>query len=321
MSTDSPANDRPARRVPLPSPGVAAVMTLVVILFGVTLSIWWPYHWEQRVLAEINARPGIEARADYVFVGPGVLSRYADRDWMKWFGRVEELEVTGSSSPPTSASLSTTGPTATGLPRLEPLRRFTVLRVTDVSLIDDRFLRGAVSCSHLRTIGFHRCTIERNGLRGLDGHPGVIEITMTRISVDDDVLELPHLPSLRSFRGDGARFRQLDVSGTPSLRRVEAKNCGFSDEGVEMLVAAPHLDVLMFPGGRLTDAAIDDLLEFRSLRFLDLRFNSQVTRPALERLAELPQLRSVNVYKTGVEEELNELQKRLPQARSHWDQL
>ena len=321
MSDDVPAADQSTRRFPLPSPGMTACVTLVVILAGVTLSVWWPYHCEQRVLEEVDALPGIHAHAGYRYIGPRLFEEYADRSWMRWFGRIEELKITDSrpGMPPPSTSV---GPSVTRIPNLKLLRRCTTLKLYRVPLQDRDCLKGAVACDGLRVVEFGGCQLERESLHGLDEHAGIVEIVMTSCSVDGEVLELPNLPSLRSFRGNHAWFRQLDVSQTPNLRRVEAKNCSFSDEGVRMLLEAPHLEVLMFTYGRLTDAAIDDLVQLRSIRFLDFRWNPRLTREGVERLADLPRLTSVNVYGTGAADpDLNDLQKVLPQAQSSRYQL
>ena len=90
-----------------------------------------------------------------------------------------------------------------------------------------------------------------------------------------------------------------------------------------MLLDAPQIEVLMVPHGTLTDAAIDDLLELQSLRYLDLRGNHRVTRKELERLADLSRLETVNLWGTIMEDpsELESVREALPQARSHWEQL
>ncbi len=205
---------------------------------------------------------------------------------------------------------------AVSFPDLAPLRRCTSLKLTWIEMEDAECLRGVAACESLRTLEFMGCRLNADGLRGLDGLSDLREIRMENCSVRGDLLELPVAPSLQSFRCNHVMFRTLDVSGAPELRRVEAKNCSFSDEGVAMLLDTPHLEVLMFPNGALTDAAVDDLLELRSLRYLDLRHNAQMTRTAIERLADLPQLQTVNVHGTGADEELDRLQQVLPQAKS-----
>ena len=49
---------------------------------------------------------------------------------------------------------------------------------------------------------------------------------------------------------------------------------------------------------------------------MDLRNNAEITRTAIERLADLPRLQTVNVFGTGGADELDELQQVLPQAKS-----
>ena len=323
MSTDSLTSDRPARQVPLPSPGVAAAVTLAVVLAGVTLSAWWLYHCEQRVLEEIDALPGISVDAEYKFVGPRFLEAYAEREWMKWLGRVRSLTVYDESGQ--HAALPYVYPSARPLlkqlPRLQSLRQCQSLAVLGLTVDGNRCFQGLVMCEQLRTVQIIECDLSQDALRGLDGHGGVTSIEMENCSVDGVVLELPKVETLLSVRAKLTQFEQIDVSNTPNLRRVEAKHCGFTDEGVKMLLNAPRLEVLMASNGTLTDAAIDDLLQLRSLRYLDLRHNGWLTRPAFERLAALPRLQIVNVYHTSADAELDELQKRLPQARSDRNQL
>lgn len=285
----------------LPAPGVFAAVTLLILCGGLAFTVWWPYHREQAVIEYLESVGTVDV--DYEYRGPGILEPYADSEWLNWFRRIAQLRIDQSAGG------------VADVPSLAPLRR-----CYDVTLIgcqvDRKTLQRVAACPALWTLGLERCQLNAGALHGLEGHARLrdIEMVMTRL-LDSDVLELPAAPRLVSFRGNfNWDMRVLDVSAVPDLLRVEVKNCGFDDEGAARLLEAPGLRVLRMPNTGITDAAIDEVLQMESLRFLDLRLDRRLSPEQIERLAELPRLRTAAVWYAVTDEEFDELQKVLPQA-------
>lgn len=302
----------PTRRFWLPSPGWAAVIVLTAVLLGLAAAVWWPYHCEQRIIEQLRGPLGVKVDVARAYVGPEVLEEYAGRSWMRWFHRIGSLRFDDPHLSPQQLAY---------FPELSPLRNCGSITFMHMRLQDAAYTQPLVSCRELKSISIIDCELAGDALRGLDGHAGLEEISITGCYWKPVALELPAAPRLWAVRVNGATIDRFDVSRTPNLLRLEAKNCRMDDEGVAMLAAAPRLEVLMIPQhyGGLTDASIDHLLQLPELRYLDLRFQQRLSRPALERLAELPKLRTVNVHRTAADGEFDLLQQRLPQAKSTYD--
>lgn len=306
-----PASRSP-RRIRLPSPGWTAVIVLTAVVLGLVTAVWWPYHCEQRIVAQLQGPLGVKVDAVPVYVGPEVLHTYAQRPWMKWFHRVGELRFEDPHLSPQQLKY---------FPDLDLLRHCRTVSFTNMRLEDASYTAPFVRCRELKSISIHHCELAGDALRGLDGHAGLGEITITWCHWKPVILEMPAATRLWAIRVNDATIDGFDVSRTPNLRRLEAKNCRMGDDGVAMLAGAPRIEVLMIPNhyGPLTDECVDHLLQLPELRYLDLRFQGRLTRPALERLAALPKLKTVNVHRTAADEEFDLLQQSLPQAKSTYD--
>ena len=307
-----PTSAAPSRRWWLPSPGWTAVIVLTSVALGLVTAVWWPYHCEQRIVEQLQGPLGVKVSTSPVYVGPEVLQAYADRPWMRWFQRVGELRFADPHLSQQQLRYS---------PDFSPLRNCRHVSFMHMRLEDAEYTQPLVRCRELKSISIIDCELAEDALRGLDGHAGLEGITITGCYWKPVTLELPAAPRLWAVRVNGATIDGLDVSRTPNLRRLEAKNCRMDDAGVALLTAAPRLEVLMIPQhyGGLTDASVDHLLQLPELRYLDLRFQQRLTRPALERLAVLPKLQTVNVHRTTADREFDRLQQSLPQAKSTYD--
>ncbi len=308
-SDSSDAGGSASRRWWLPSPGWTAVIVVVLVAFGFVAAVWWPYHRERRIIDQIRGPLGVKVSVSPVYEGPEILEPYANREWMRWFHRVGELQFYDALW--TKQQLAR-------FPDLDPLRQCRHVRFTNMNLENAQYTKPLSRCRALQSVAIYNCELAGDALRGLDGSPILEEITIASCYGPVVALELPAASSLRAVRVNHASFSGFDVSRSPNLSRLEAKNCRIDDAGLRLLAGAPQLEVVMIPChyGPLTDESIETFLQLPSLRHLDLRFQHQLTGPALERLAVLPRLDTVNVFHTAADEDLEGLRRVLPQAKS-----
>lgn len=285
------------------------MLVLALIALGIVAAVWWPWHREQRIIDQFQGPYlRVQVSPGYKYVGPLWLDRFFDRRSLMWLHRIDALNFFKSRWPDDSAPF----------PDLQPLQHCTGIYFDHMTVDDPLYSRRIARCPALTQLNLRRCEISGGALRGLDGHAALQEIHIVSCDGPPDVLELPAVPSLHTLKINQARFAGIDPRAAPNLRRLEAKNCRITDEGLSRLAGAPRLEVVMIPRHTigLTDAGIDHLLQLPSLRHLDLRFQRDLTRPALERLAPLPRLQTVNVFGTQAEDELDQLREALPQAKS-----
>lgn len=311
-SDSSDAGGSASRRWWLPSPGWTAVIVVALVAFGLVVAVWWPYHRERRIIDRLRGPLGVKVSVSPVYEGPEILEPYANREWMRWFHRVGELQFYDALW--TKQQLAR-------FPDLDPLRHCRHVQFMNMSLENSLYTKPLARCTALQSVSIYNCSLAGDALRGLDGCPRLEEITIVSCYGHVVTLEVPAVSSLHSLRVNAAPFDGFDVSRCPDLRRLEAKNCRVDDAGLALLTAAPQLQIVLVPsnGRLLTDASIDHLLQLPELRYLDLRFQAQLTRPALEHLVVLPNLRSVNVFHTAADQEFDQLQQALPQAKSTYE--
>jgi len=289
-------------RLRLPGPGPLGIAALFVLVITVALSLYLPYRVEQRVLDDLTDRLGFAVETDVEMIGPASLNAYRDQEWLAWFRRVRRVRIE-SNGRGNNYNL--------GQLHLDQLHHCDRVCLAFFQIEADD-MQGIRASTRLRQLEFEYGSLTSDALLGLDGHPNLREIAIMNSEIGDRILLLPSVSTLTAFRGNGAGVFELDVSRTPDLRRIEVKNCVFDDRGAARLADAPKLEVLMMPATRISDAAIDDLLQLKSLRYLDLRLNNQLSAEAVAKLSALPKLGTVNLWFSVPETE--ELQQSLPQA-------
>ena len=136
----------------------------------------------------------------------------------------------------------------------------------------------------------------RLGLAALKNFPAleVLELRFTHVTADS----LVHL---------------RDV---PGLRELSLAVVPVGDGALEHLEPLKNLEVLQLPNARLTGSGLRHLKGLRKLRHLELQVNSIPDAAAADLLADLPNLRLLNMEQTGAGDATLEAAARLPNLES-----
>lgn len=191
---------------------------------------------------------------------------------------------------------------------LVPLSVCHSLRTISVrhSAITDRGLRQLAKCRDLRTLDCGDTRVTGNGLRHLHG-----ECSLRTLDLDGDLLE----PSERNLTYIWAHRRLTHLNLAHTL---------VSDSQLEPLVSLRHLRILALDDARIhdvtlaniamlrslqmlflsktkvTDSGIKSLAGLKHLELLDLAHCRGVTDKSVEALCQLPKLRALTIYESGI---------------------
>lgn len=216
-----------------------------------------------------------------------------------------------------------------GLAHLASLHELRALRLAFIE-IDDARLASLPPLAALETLDLEGARLVGGGLRALRGMTRLRTLDLSATSVTGAGLEhLPALAGLRSIAFTGCRSLEGNlgaVARLPALEELWLKETSVGAAELAPLAGARRLRILALPGTKvgagglrrlgslpaleelylgatqITNEDMADLAAFPGLRKLYLPANPQIDDAGLRALPTLPQLREINLERTGTTE-------------------
>ncbi|MEX2111991.1 MAG: M56 family metallopeptidase [Pirellulales bacterium] len=142
----------------------------------------------------------------------------------------------------------------------------------------------------------------------LGGSTRLEQLTLNGNHTDAQLTPLSTVPSLKSLSLAGSLSEPLDLSWIGPLTNLEVLHVGqpISDLAMQHIERMPTLTGLLIDSTFLTDSGIKRIGRLQRLKVLYLfgQLNSKVTAEGLMTFAELPELRSLNLFASSVADDL-----------------
>lgn len=185
---------------------------------------------------------------------------------------------------------------------------FYQLPIRDLSIhyaprITDEGMKKIATMRHLTCLRLRNMNLSDRGvsyLRPLGARLTALNVGSDQTIGDGSASTIASFSKLMDLSVDGTKFSIVGLKELTALKDLVSLDISFlSIDPVKLtfLSQMPNLEELTVRGDSMTDASIDIFKRLPKLVMLDISGNSKLSDEALEKLAELPNLRSLTVFR------------------------
>ena len=249
----SPVLAEPSRsRFRLPHWGWFVLATVALVVAGIGLSVWLPWHREQQAIRMIESWGG--GNLDIRPVAPEWVRQVLGEDRMTEFKVFDRLISVEFSDPETLTDakivhlrsltnlqylcLARASLTDTGLAHLNGLTRLGVLSLRRTAVTDSG-LHNLNGLNNLYSLDLGETAVSGAGLADLNGLPSLFDLELDRTAVTDAGL--------------------VHLSGLRGLQQLRLDETAVTDAGLAHLRECKNLGILNLKGTAVTDEGVQEL--------------------------------------------------------------